>query len=82
MLRIGLVEDAESIDDLITSASVTGKPVLVFENLDFKLASGLGKILTRNFPKQVNHSRRQCSMREEITFRQTDCLDDLRPLQS
>ena len=38
----------ESIDDRITSASVTADPILDFENLDFKIASGVKKILTRN----------------------------------
>ena len=46
MLWVGEVEDAKNIDDLITSASVTRKPILDFENLDFKIASGLRKILT------------------------------------
>ena len=45
------VEDAKSIDYLITSRSMTGKPILVFENLDVKIASGLRKIQTRNFKK-------------------------------
>ena len=38
MLWIGAVEDAKSIDDPITSASITGKSILDFENLDFKIA--------------------------------------------
>ena len=41
MLCIGQVEEAESIDDLITSASETGRLIRNFENLDFKIASGL-----------------------------------------
>ena len=45
MQRIGEVEDVQSIDDLITSASVTSRPILDFENLHFKIACGLGKIL-------------------------------------
>ena len=53
MLRIGEVEDAKSIDDLITSASFTGESILDFANLDFKIASGLRKILTGSFKKQV-----------------------------
>ena len=35
MLWIGEVEDGETVDDLITAASVTGKPIADFENLDF-----------------------------------------------
>ena len=50
---------SKSIDDLITSASVTGRPIRDFENLDFKNASGLWKILTGNFKNQVTHSRRE-----------------------
>ena len=53
MLRIGEVEDAESMDGLIASASWSGRPIPDFENLDFKIASGLRKILTGNFKKQV-----------------------------
>ena len=48
---IGDVEDAKSIDDLITPASVTGKSIPDFENLDLKIASGLGKIRD-NLPQQ------------------------------
>ena len=34
--------------------SVTGKPTADFDNLDFKIASGLRTILTGNFKKQVS----------------------------
>ena len=53
MLWICEVEDAQNIDDLITSASATEDPIPDFGNLDFKIASGLRNILTRNFKKQV-----------------------------
>ena len=53
MLWVGEVEDATSIDNLIPSASTTGKPIPDFENHDFKIASGLKKIRTGNFTKQV-----------------------------
>ena len=53
MLRIGENENTKSIDDLLTSASMTGRPILDIENLDFKTASGLRKIQTGNFKKQV-----------------------------
>ena len=43
---IGEVEDAKSIYGLTTSASIAGKPTLDFENLDFKIASGLKKLQT------------------------------------
>ena len=52
MLWIGEVADAKDIDDLIISASFRGKPMLDFENLDFKIAaSRLRKIQTVNFKK-------------------------------
>ena len=50
---VGEVEDANSINDLITSASITGRPIPDFKNIDFKIASGLRKILKGNFQKQV-----------------------------
>ena len=53
LLWIGDVEDATSIDDLITSACMKGKSIPDYENLDFKIACGLKKIPTGNFKKQV-----------------------------
>ena len=54
MLWVGEVEDAESIEELITSATTTGDPVLDFENLDINIASGLKKmLLAGNCKKQV-----------------------------
>ena len=53
------VEDAKSIDDLIASASMAGKPILDFENLDFKIASGVTKIQTWNFKKQVTTAEKR-----------------------
>ena len=43
----------KGIDELTTSARKTGKPLPDFENLHFKIASGLRKIVTGNFKKQV-----------------------------
>ena len=37
----GELEDAKSVHELITSAPITRKPIPDFENLDFKIASGL-----------------------------------------
>ena len=37
MRRIGEIEDAEGIDELISSASITGRPIPDCENLDFKI---------------------------------------------
>ena len=52
MLWICGGKDGQQFDDLITSTSTTGRPTPDFENLGFKIASGLGKILSGNFKKQ------------------------------
>ena len=72
MLWIGEVEDAQNIDDLITSASATEDPIPDFGNLDFKIASGLRNILTGNFKNASHHSRRDSSQSEKrsLTGRQ------------
>ena len=80
-LCIDEVEDDISIDHLITSASMTGRPIPDFENLDFMIASGLRKILTGTVKKQVTTAEGKVQSREEITYGQTDCFDDLRLLQ-
>ena len=49
LLWIREVKNAASIDDLITSASVAGRLISHFKNLDSKISSGLRKIL-----KQTN----------------------------
>ena len=48
------VEDAKGVDDLFISASPSRKPMMEFENLDFKVASGLRTNRARNFMKQIN----------------------------
>ena len=53
MLCKGEVEDAKSIDEFITLASIFGNPIPDIKDLDFKIASGLWKILTGNFQKHV-----------------------------
>ena len=62
MLSIGEVEDDESIDDLITSTSITGEPILDFENFDFKIANGFRKIMTGNFKKEVTTAEGKSSI--------------------
>ena len=81
MRWIGEVEDAKSTDDLITPAFITGRSIPDFENLEIKIASGLGKILTGHFKKQVTTAEGK-GIREEISYGLTDCLDDLRLLQN
>ena len=62
---------AKSMDELTTSASMTGDPIPDFENLDFKIASGLGKILTGNFKKQVHTAEGKAhSKKRSLTGRQ------------
>ena len=70
MLWIGEVEDAKSIDDLITSASLPERPIPDVENLDCKFASELRKIFT-NFKKQVTAAEgKPQSEKRSLTGRQ------------
>ena len=80
-LWIGEVDDAKSVDDLIASASIAGRPLPDLENLDFQDCKRTQENPIWKLQKTSDHSRRQSSIREEITYRQTDCLDDLRRLQ-
>ena len=66
MPRIGEVEDVSGIDDLVTSASTTGRPIPDFEDLEFKIASGLRKIFTGIFKKPCLQCRQKRSTRGEI----------------
>ena len=77
MLWIGEVEDAKSIDDIITSALINWDPIPDFENLDFRIASELRKIQTGNFKKQVTKGEGKAQSEK---WSLTDCLDDLRLL--
>ena len=56
-LRLVKLRMLERIDDRITSASSLADPILDFENLDFKIASGVNKILTGNVKKQVTTAK-------------------------
>ena len=60
------IEDAKSIDDFTTSASLTGKPMPDFENLDFKSARGVRKILTGNVKKQVTTAERTAQSEKRL----------------
>ena len=66
MPRIGEVEDVSSIDDLVTSASTTGRPIPDVKDLEFKIASGLRKILTGIFKKPCHQCKQKRSTRGEI----------------
>ena len=79
-LCCGLVKlrDAECVDEL-----TSGKPIPDFENLEFKIASGLTKIPTGNFKKKkVTTAEGKVQQEKKITYWQTDRLDDLRLLQN
>ena len=68
-LWIGEVEDARKIDDLTTSASITGDPSPDFETLDLKIASRLRQIL--NFKNQVTTAEGKAqSEKKSFTGRQ------------
>ena len=73
MLWIGEVEDAIIIDELIASSSETGRPIPDYENLVFKIASGLMRILTGNFKEQVTTAQAKTqSEKRSLTGRQID----------
>ena len=80
MLCIGEVEDAKSLDDLITSASVAGRPIPDFENLQFEDCMWTQEDPNTKLQETSYHSRRKGTIGEEIPNRQTDCVDDLRRL--
>ena len=71
------VEIAKSIDDLLTSQSITGRRDFTDdEMLDAKMASPLQKIIT-----SVSKCRRaSCSERRPILTRKAECSHDLRTL--
>ena len=82
MQWIGEVEYAESIDELVTSASITGDPILDFENLDFKIASGLRKSLTGNVKKQVTTAEGKAQSEKGSLTGTQIVVDDIRVLQN
>ena len=77
MLWDGEVDDAKSIDERIASPSTTGDSIRDFENLVSRLHARTQENPNRKFQETSHHSYRKSSIREEITYRQTDCLDDL-----
>ena len=71
MLWIGEVEDAKSVDDIITSALINWDPFPDFENLDFRITSEHRKIQTWNFKKQVTTGEGKAqSEKRSLTDRQ------------
>ena len=79
---MGEVEDAKSIDDLVISASKAEKPMPDFENLDFLDCKRTQDNPNRELQKASHLFRRKSSIREAITYGPTNCLYDLRLLQS
>ena len=76
------IEDAKSNDDShYFCTSITGKPTTVFEKFWLKDCKRTQETLNRKLEETSHHSRMQSSIREAISHRQTDCLDDLRLLQ-
>ena len=71
MLWIGEVADAKSIDDHISSASISGKSIPDLKNHDFKTASELRTIVTGNLEKQVTTVEGKAQSEErQLTGRQ------------
>ena len=64
---------------LSTSAAFTGDPIQDFENLDFKIAKRTQEDPNWKLRETSHHNRRKSSIREEITYSETDGKDELRP---
>ena len=81
MPRIGEAEDPQSIGDLINSASFTAKTNTGLRESWLQECKWTQEDPNWELQETSHHSRRQSSIREEITYRQTDFLDDLRLLR-
>ena len=73
------VEIAESMDDLLTSRSITGRQDFTgYDMLDAMIASVLKELLTHvHFVKRVSVKRAACSERRAISTNKAICLHDL-----
>ena len=77
MLWIKEVEIAKSIDELVTSRSITGQHNFPdFKMLDAMIASALKKLLNKqsNFREESKCRRAACSKRRPILTRKTYCV--------
>ena len=82
MLWIKEVEMVDSLDELKSSRSVTGKDFLNFEMLDAKIASPLNKIIQNYYFKKVILEEQKGQKRGLVSTRKTDRFHDLRLLSS
>ena len=74
-------EIAKSVDELVTSRSITGQPNFPdFDMLDAMIASALKKILNTQVPfrKKSKCRRAACSDTQPLLTRNTNCVYDLR----
>ena len=81
MLWIKEVEIAKSIDELVTSRSITGQPNFPdFDMVDAMIASALKKLLNTqsNLPEESKCRRAASSEFRPILTRKTNCVHDLR----
>ena len=78
MLWIKEVEMVDSLDELKSSRSVSGKDFPFFEMLDAKIASALNKIIQNSqFKKKVNLEEQKAPQRGPVSERETNRLHDL-----
>ena len=71
---VGEAEDSENIDELITSASVTGAPIPGFEILDFKLASADSGYPNRKLQETSHHRQPKEMLNPRSDLLQADRL--------
>ena len=77
------MEMVDSLEELKSSRSVSGKNFPNFEMLDAKIASALNKIIQNSyFKKKVSLEEQKSSERGSVLSRKTDRLHDLRLLSS
>ena len=73
------IEIAKSMDELVTSRSITVRTDFPdYDVLDAMIASALKKLLTRvHFRKRSERRRATCSKRRQVLTREANCIHDL-----
>ena len=83
MLWIEEVEMVNSLEELKSSRSVSGKIFPIFEMLDAKIASALNKIIQNsNFKKKVSLEEQKAQKEDRFCTRKTNRFHDLRPFST
>ena len=77
------MEMVDSLEELKSSRSVSGKNFVIFSMLDAKVASVLNKIIQNSqFKKKVSLEEQKAQKEDHIFTRKTDRFHDLRLFSS